>query len=154
MHIPWKVPCTCRGRRSQRGFASFTALCLLLVLAFMGRGLVYFSRQGAESARIYHQEMQLRLAGESLVEQQVFRLKQDSSPLASLAEKTDSLLERGDYDGLPYRIYGRRQGDRYYIMAYTFCRESEWDKRTEPHFLVKGVLKKDGEQYKWLGWAP
>ena len=138
MRVLWKVPCICRDRRSQQGFASFTALCLLLVLAFMGRGLVYFSRQGAESARIYHQEMELRLA----------------SPLASLAEKTDSLLERGDYDGLPYRIYGRRQGDRYYIMAYTFCRESEWDKRTEPHFLVKGVLKKDGEQYKWLGWAP
>lgn len=154
MRIPSKVPCICREHRSQQGFASFTALCLLLVLVFMGQGLVCFVRQGADSAIGYHQEMTLRLAGESLVEQQVLRLQQDSSPLAVLVEKEDSLLERGDYEGLPYRIYVRRQEDKFYIMAYTFCRESERDKRIEPHVLVKGVLKKDGEQYKWLGWAP
>lgn len=155
MSTPFPVPCTCpKDREKQRGMASLTAIILLLVLVFMGRGLLYFARQGAYHVQSYQQEMELRLVAESLVEREWRNVAASDDRLQALGEKTSTLWEKGTYEGFPYAAYVRKQEGKIYVIVTTFRRESALDKIIEPHVMVKGVLGKEGNRYVWLGWAP
>lgn len=156
MNIPFVVRYTCPEDRgsAQQGAASIAVLCLLLVMAFLGRGVTGFTRQGTEGVRIYRQEMNLRLAAESVVEREVLQLRNDDRPIRALPEKIDTLLEKGTYEDYHFTVYARQQAELIYIIGCAFCRETELDEMVEPHVMVKGVLKKNGNQYVWLGWAP
>lgn len=146
--------CPHREEQRQQGIVSIGALVLLVVMVFMGRGLVHFVQQGAAISHGLRQEMNMRLAAESMVEKHWLLLKQDDSKLQRLRPDTMIFLDKGTYGGFVYTVYARNWGEEIYIIATAFRRETELDKIAEPHVMVKGVLGKEGEHYVWRGWAP
>ena len=156
MNIPCVQQFICRHYevRRQQGVISLVALVLLVVMVFMGRGLVYFQQQGAINSYSYRQEMQLRLAAESMVEKQWLSLQNDDSRLQDLQPGTTLLLDKGSHEGVDYTVFAREWGGKVYLIATTFRRNTAIEKIIEPHVMVKGVLAKEGEHYAWRGWAP
>lgn len=156
MSTRYARPYICPNREEQRqqGLVSMGALVLLVVMVFMGRGLVHFVQQGAAISHGLRQEMHLRLAAESMVEKHWLLLKKDDSKLQSLRADTSVFLEKGTHEGFAYTVFARNWGGEIYIIATAFRRETEIDKIAEPHVMVKGVLGKEGEHYVWRGWAP
>ena len=153
MNIPCVQQFICH-RRDQRGIASLTALVLLVIMLFMGRGLIYFAEQGVRNGYVFRQEMEMRLVAESMAEQQWLRLKKDDRKLQNLRENAMIPLAEGTYEGMDYTVFARSWGGNIYLIATAFRRSSALDEIIEPHFMVKGVLGKVGEHYEWLGWAP
>ena len=151
--VPLSI-CRIRKNCSQRGFVSIVSLVLLVILIFMGRGLLCFLQQGAENSYSLRQKMQLRLAAESMAEKKWHLLRTDNTKLQELQPDSMTLLEKGKYEGMDYTVFARSRGDEVYIIATAFCRESGRDNLLEPHFMAKGVLKKVEEKYEWRGWAP
>lgn len=139
--------------RWQQGFVSVVALVLLMITVLMGRGLVYFLLHGVENSHSFRQEMQLRLAAESMAEKQWLFLKNDDSKLQKIKPGTMVLLDKGNYDDLDYTVYARSKSSKIYIIATAFRRETVRDKITEPHVMVIGVLDKEEDHYVWRGWT-
>lgn len=154
MNIPCVQRYICPSHDSQRGGVALVALVLLVVMLFMGRGLIQFVQQGVKNGHAYRQEMEMRLAAESMAEKQWLQLKKDDSRLWTLRENTMISLDRGSYERLDYTVFARSWGGNVYIIATAFHRDSPVDKIIEPHVMVKGVLRKEGNHYVWLGWAP
>jgi len=123
-------------------------------MLLMGRGLLSFAQQGTQNGYAYRQEMEMRLAAESMVEKQWLRIKMDAGPLQELQEDRMIQLDSGIYEGLYYTVYARCWGGHIYLIATAFRRETALDWIVEPHFMVKGVLGKEENHYVWLGWAP
>lgn len=153
MSTPCVPPSICPGR-NQQGIVTITVLVLLVILLFMGRGLVHFVQQGARSGIMFRQEMEMRLVAESMAEKQWHSLQQDDRRLQNLRENVSVLLDSGKFAGLDYTVYGRSWGGNIYLIATAFRRDSVVDEIIEPHVMVKGVLRKEDNHYVWLGWAP
>ncbi|MCR5757668.1 MAG: hypothetical protein K6F95_07155 [Selenomonas sp.] len=153
MNTPCVPPSTCPGD-DQQGIVSLTALVLLVVMLFMGQGLLHFVRQGVKNGTAVRQEMEMRLAAESLTERQWLQIKNGDSPLPELKANQRRLLDKGRYAGLDYTVYAHSWGGNIYLIATVIRHDSPLDNILEPHFMVKGVLEKEGEHYVWLGWAP
>jgi len=156
MSIPYVRLSICPRHEAgrQQGGISLVVLLMLAVMLFMGRGLVCFLQQGAENSYYLRQGMQMRLAAESMVEKQWLLLRQDGSKLQKLRANELILLDKGIYEGLDYTVYARSWGGEIYIIATAFSRKTAVEQLIEPHFMVKGVLGKEGERYVWKGWAP
>ena len=133
---------------------SMVAMILLVVMIFMGRGLLVFLQQGTENSYCLRQKMRMRLVAESMAEKQGNLVRMDESRLQNLRDNSMILLDRGNDEGLNYTVFARSWGGEIYIIATAFCRETARDKLLEPHVMVKGVLGKEGEHYVWRGWAP
>lgn len=140
--------------RRQQGFISLVVLVLLVIMIFLGRGLLCFLQQGVENSYYFRQKTQLRLAAESMAEKQWYLLKFDEGKLQKVQPETMVLLDQGVYEGLDYTVFARNCGGQIYIIATAFCRKTAKENLLEPHIMVKGVLGKDGEHYVWRGWAP
>ncbi len=146
---------TCRDKKySQRGFMSMVAMILLVVMIFMGRGLLAFLQQGAENSYSLRQKMRMRLVAESMAEKQWHLARTDEGRLQNLRENSMIPLDKGNDEGLDYTVFARSWGGEVYIIATAFCRETARDKLLEPHVMVKGVLGKEDGHYVWRGWAP
>lgn len=139
---------------SQQGFMSVVTMILLVVMIFMGRGLLVFLQQGTENSYTLRQKMRMRLVAESMAEKQGNLVRMDESRLQNLRDDSMILLDRGNNEGMDYTVFARSWGGEIYIIATAFCRETARDKLLEPHVMVKGVLGKEGEHYVWRGWAP
>ena len=153
MNIPCVQPFICRSPK-QQGITSLTALVLLLTMLLMGQGLISFAQQGAKNGEAFRQEMEMRLVAESMAEKQWLKLKQDDCILAGLQENEMISLDSGEWEGLPYTVFARSWGGNIYLIATAFRRSSALDEIIEPHVMVKGILRKEGKHYVWLGWAP
>lgn len=160
MSTAYALPSTCRQRREnrQRGMVSLVILCLMLVVIFLGMGLFYFARQGAESVQQYREEMRMRLAAEGAVEDVWANVNQYEDAFAGLREgRQVSLPYNNQSEGLKIKIYALLKQEKIYIIATVFRQQDELDRDLEPHCIVKGVLIKVRENgktyYKWLGWT-
>ena len=155
MNIHCVQPSTCHDKKyGQQGFMSMVAMILLVVMIFMGRGLLVFLQQGTENSYSLRQKMRMRLVAESMAEKQGNLVRMDESRLQNLRDDSMILLDRGNNEGMDYTVFARSWGGEIYIIATAFCRETTRDKLLEPHMMVKGVLVKEGEHYVWRGWAP
>ena len=155
MSIHCVQPSICRNKQDHRqGFVSMGTLILLVVMIFMGRGLLAFLQQGTENSYSLRQKMKLRLVAESMAEKQWNFIRLDESRLQKLRDNSMILLDKGNDEGMDYTVYARSRYGEVYIIATAFCRETARDKLLEPHVMVKGVLGKEGEHYVWRGWAP
>ena len=155
MSIHCVQPSTCHAKKyGQQGFMSMVAMILLVVMIFMGRGLLVFLQQGTENSYSLRQKMRMRLVAESMAEKQGNLVRMDESRLQNLRDNSMILLDQGKDEGLDYTVFARSWGGEIYIIATAFCRETTRDKLLEPHMMVKGVLVKEGEHYVWRGWAP
>lgn len=133
-------------------------LCLMLVVIFLGMGLFYFARQGAENVQQYQEEMRMRLAAEGAVEEVWTNFSRYETKMLGLTEgKQVSLSNSGQEEGLDIRTYALLKQEKIYIVAVVFRQQEEIDHDLEPHCMVKGVLIKVRENgkkyYKWLGWT-
>lgn len=135
-------------------------LCLLLVILFLGRSLVYFSRQSGENVLQYREEVQLHLAAEDAVErvwadwphyEERFAVLEEGQPIY-LSENTMTSKQAQEI-----KTYAMRKEGRIYLIACAFKRGEAYDDVLEAHSFAKGVIKKvkinDKEYYKWLGWT-
>lgn len=137
---------------------SLVILCLMLVVMFLGMGLYYFARQGAENVQAYRAEMEMRLAAEGAVEGVWTNLDRYEPVLAGLREgKQDVLPNDIQREGLKIRTYALLKQGKIYIIAVVFRQQEELDRDLESHCIVKGVLIKVRENgktyYRWLGWT-
>lgn len=158
MNTPYPRRCTCMGQQSrierQQGVISWAALGWLLVLALLGQGLVYFTQQGARQAGDYWRETELRLRAESMVEENYGMLQDRSRELDSLPNKGKLYLGTNGVSDREVVGYALKDNGLVYIIATAFDRRTAFGNSTELHVMAKGILKKEGEKYVWLGWAP
>ena len=155
MSIHCVQPSTCHAKKyGQQGFVSMVTMILLVVVIFMGQGLLIFLQQGTENSYSLRQKMKMRLVAESMAEKQWNLIRLDAGRLQNLRANSMIFLDKGIDDGLDYTVYARSWGGEVYLIATAFYRETARDKLLEPHVMVKGVLGKEGEHYVWRGWAP
>ncbi len=139
---------------SQQGIISWVALVWLLVMLLLGQGLLYFVQQGARQAGDFSRETELRFRAESAVEENYLALKKRTAELDRLRTKEKISLGTTGTKEQAVTGYALKDNDRIYIIATAFDRRTDFGKATEQHVMAKGVLKKEGGKYVWLGWAP
>ena len=67
MSIRCVQPSTCHAKKyGQQGFVSMVTMILLVVVIFMGQGLLIFLQQGTENSYSLRQKMKMRLVAESM----------------------------------------------------------------------------------------
>ena len=67
---------------------SMVAMILLVVMIFMGRGLLAFLQQGTENSYSLRQKMRMRLVAESMAEKQGNLVRMDGSRLQNLRDNS------------------------------------------------------------------
>lgn len=138
----------------QQGIVSWVALCWLLIMLLLGQGLLNFVCQGARQAGDFTREMELRLRAESAVEENYLTLQSRSQELDALQSKEKLLLgNKGSSEEL-VTGYALKDKGLIYIICTAFDRRTDFGKAAEVHVMAKGVIKKEGDKYVWLGWAP
>ena len=108
MNIHCVQPSTCHAKKyGQQGFVSMVTMILLVVVIFMGQGLLIFLQQGTENSYSLRQKMKMRLVAESMAEKQWNLIRLDEGRLQNLRANSMIFLDKGIADGLDYTIYAR-----------------------------------------------
>ena len=142
----------------QRGAVSVVLLSLLFVMVFLGRGLIRFAQQEAEHVSQYRLEMELHLAAEEAMEGCWRRLGEHASQMEDLQEGDRLNLEQGNVGKIETYTYAIVRGKKLYLVSTAFCRSSDWEKKVEPHVMLKAEIRKGKEEngnvyFRWLGWT-
>ena len=158
MSTPYRQLCISISRQSscprQQGIVSWVALCWLLIMLLLGQGLLYYVGQGARQAGDFSRETELRLRAESAVEENYLALQRRSAELDALQPGAKIYLGTTGSNEEAVTGYALKDKGLIYIIATAFDRRTEFGKAAEVHVMAKGVLKKEGDKYVWLGWAP
>ncbi len=143
-----------KNRQGEQGIIGVFVLCLMMLVMLMGTGLLYVIRQGAQEGEDYRREMELRLAAESLVEQEACRIEAQADLADGLTEKEPTPISevcRPEWADCSLRLTLVRCSPYLYIVAYAYQDEtSGWER----YKFAKGVMKHEGNHYRWQGWAP
>lgn len=121
-----------RSRDGEQGVIAVFVLCLMVLVILMGTGLLYVIRQGAQEGEDYRREMELRLAAESLVEQEACRIEARAELADGLTEKEPTPISevcRPEWANCSLKLTLVRCSPYLYIVAYAYQDEtSGWVK--------------------------
>ena len=150
--------CRQRGnelRAGEAGAVTVVMLCLMLVVVLFALAMLHTIHTMQTANEEYQQEMQLRLTAEGVTEQAAQLLMAEPQQAdACWGHKRTEIKTTGFCypDTMAVQVTAVPRQDTLYLIG--FARYKEAGARWERHRFVKGVLRKDGNAYVWLGWAP
>ncbi|SFT52394.1 hypothetical protein SAMN02910356_00890 [Selenomonas sp. GACV-9] len=160
MYIPWKRLFICRwveseDDRDEEGAVTVVMLCLLMVVVMFALAMMHTVHTMQKANADYQQEMQLRLAAEGVTEQAAQQLMAQPGMAASWQDEDSQPLAGNRFiypETMAVQVTALPRKDKLYLIG--FARYKDRGAKWERHRMVKGVLKKEGDAYVWLGWAP
>ena len=142
-------------RAGEAGAVTVVMLCLMLVVVLFALAMLHTIHTMQAADEEYQQETQLRLAAEGVTEQaaQLLTAHPEQAEVGWGHKRTEIKTAGFCYpDNMAVQVTAVPRQDKLYLLG--FARYKEAGARWERHRLVKGVLRKEGTSYVWLGWAP